>query len=392
MQASFALAWVMDEGDSERQHGVTIGIAQRRFVTPRYELTVLDSPGHRDYVPSMITGAVQADVGLLVVPASVGEYESATGLEAQTREHATLLRTFGVSQLLVVVNKMDSTHPPWSAERYGYIVSTMSAVLFDEVRYARDAVRFVPLSGLTGENVVGVGSSCPLQAWYSGPSLVAAVDAFRAPTREARRPLRCLVVNVGCEAVRGCSVQVAVLQGVLSAGKCAHFVTANCVLLVKKIVNEKGDSLECLLPGEIGFVQLCERSGRSSEDLNLFNYEVVCRGPGRVSRRQRLRGALVVSSRLTPPMIAGASYLMYIYGLEIECVVEDILLLSSEGAPQQERPRCVTGESRSRVLVLLRLEYAIALEAYENCPALGSFALRRAGKTCAVGAVVAVEA
>ena len=383
----------MDEDDSERQHGVTIGIAERHFSTAKYEVTVLDSPGHKDYVPSMISGAVQADVGLLVVPASVGEYESATGLEAQTREHATLLRAFGVAQLVVVVNKMDSTNPPWSSQRYNYIVSTMSEVLFEEVRYPREAVRFVPTSGLSGENLEAVSAGASsLLAWYNGPSLMAAIDTFRTPVRYAQRPLRCLVLNVSCEAVKGCSVHISVLQGVLRVGKCAHFVTANCVLLVKKIVDQKGNPVERLLPGDIGLVQLCERSGRSSEELNLFNYEVMSRGPGHIARKQRLRGALIISRRMTPPMIAGASYLMYIYGLEIECVVEDIILLTtSEGAEPQVRPRSVTGDCRSRVLVQLRLEYAIALETYESCRALGSFALRRAGRTVAVGAVVALE-
>lgn len=132
-------------------------------------MTILDAPGHRDFIPNMITGATQADVALLVVDATNGEFETGFELGGQTREHALLVRSLGVSQLCVVVNKLDTTG--WSKDRFDEIVNKLK-VFLKSAGFKDADVTYVPCSGLTGENLVKPITVPELQAWYSGPALI----------------------------------------------------------------------------------------------------------------------------------------------------------------------------------------------------------------------------
>ena len=172
-KASFSFAWLLDETEEERSRGITIDVGQQRFTTERRAVTILDAPGHRDFIPNMIAGATKADVALLVIDATKGEFE--TGFEAggQTAEHTVLLRSLGVSQLAVVVNKLDNVG--FSEERYREIVDRLKKFL-KAVGFKTDgdsaAVHFVPVSGLTGDNLVTASKEAAF-GWYSGgPTLV----------------------------------------------------------------------------------------------------------------------------------------------------------------------------------------------------------------------------
>lgn len=221
---SFAYAWVMDERQSEREHGVTIDIAERMLVTDRFSFTLLDSPGHRDFVPNMIKGAAAADVALLVVPASAGEFESALSTSAQTREHAVLLKALGVNQVIVVVNKMDSTLlTAWSQERYHTIEGALRSLLVQELHFNEASIRCVPISGLDGQNLVSISEDCPLKAWYDGPSLMEAMNTFNPPHKQVDRPFRARAMQIDAEPGRGSSrnntFTMSVLQGRIAVGR-----------------------------------------------------------------------------------------------------------------------------------------------------------------------------
>lgn len=167
-KASFMYAWVLDETEEERSRGITMDVAQSRFETPNRIVTLLDAPGHKDFIPNMITGAAQADVAILVVDATKGEFE--TGFEAggQTREHTMLIRSLGVSQLAVAVNKLDNVE--WRAERYEEIVAKLST-FFKQTGFKEQDVTYVPCSGLTGENLT-TRSQINAFSWYKGPCLL----------------------------------------------------------------------------------------------------------------------------------------------------------------------------------------------------------------------------
>ncbi|CAN0361140.1 unnamed protein product, partial [Discosporangium mesarthrocarpum] len=194
-KASFFLAWVMDEDQEERQHGVTIEVAQKHVETETKRITLLDAPGHRDFIPKMIGGAAAADVAILVVPATPGEFESGFEANGQTKEHATLVKALGVNQLLVVVNKLDAADPPWSRARFEEVKAKVEPFL-GGVGFRPKRLRFLPASGLTGENVASRDPGGALAQWYDGPTLLEAMDAFVPGPRPTDKDLRMCVGDV----------------------------------------------------------------------------------------------------------------------------------------------------------------------------------------------------
>ncbi|UNI18299.1 hypothetical protein JDV02_004575 [Purpureocillium takamizusanense] len=182
---SFALAWVMDQGTEERDRGVTIDIATNHFETARTKFTILDAPGHRDFVPNMIAGASQADFAILVIDANTGAYEK--GLKGQTKEHVLLLRSLGVQRLIVAVNKLDMVG--WSRERFDEIAEQVGGFLTG-LGFQEKSVTFVPISGLSGDNV-GRRIEDAAASWYGGTTLIEALEeAVPTSTRALRKPFR----------------------------------------------------------------------------------------------------------------------------------------------------------------------------------------------------------
>eukprot|EP00061_Rhincodon_typus_P016755 g45134.t1 len=162
-KGSFKYAWVLDKLKAERERGITIDISLWKFETSKYYITIIDAPGHRDFIKNMITGTSQADCAVLIVAAGVGEFEAGISKNGQTREHALLAYTLGVKQLIVGVNKMDSTEPPYSQKRYEEIVKEVSTYI-KKIGYNPDTVAFVPISGWHGDNMLEASSN----QWHCG--------------------------------------------------------------------------------------------------------------------------------------------------------------------------------------------------------------------------------
>lgn len=188
---SFALAWVMDQGSEERDRGVTIDIATNHFETPTTKFTILDAPGHRDFVPNMIAGASQADFAILVIDANTGAYEK--GLKGQTREHVLLLRSLGVQRLIVAVNKLDMVD--WSRNRFKEISHQVSGFLTG-LGFQEKFVSFIPISGLNGDNIADKIENAAA-SWYSGPTLMEALEqSVPTANRALTKPFRMAISEV----------------------------------------------------------------------------------------------------------------------------------------------------------------------------------------------------
>ena len=189
-KASFALAWVLDQGTEERNRGVTIDIAMNKFETESTSFTILDAPGHRDFIPNMIAGASQADFAVLVIDASTGNFES--GLKGQTKEHALLVRSMGVQRIVIAVNKLDTVQ--WSQDRFDEIFQQVSAFLTSAGFLAKN-LAFVPCAGLTGDNIVRKAED-PQASWYTGPPLITLLESSEPITRALEKPLRMTVDDI----------------------------------------------------------------------------------------------------------------------------------------------------------------------------------------------------
>ncbi|KAF5703559.1 elongation factor 1-alpha [Fusarium globosum] len=188
---SFALAWVMDQRSEERERGVTIDIATNHFETEKTSFTILDAPGHRDFVPNMIAGASQADFAILVIDANTGAYEK--GLKGQTREHVFLLRSLGVQRLVIAVNKLDMVG--WSHERFDEIAQQVNAFLAG-LGFQTKNIDFIPISGLNGDNLVR-RTEDTAASWYTGPTLIEALENSEpSTTRALKNPFRMAISEV----------------------------------------------------------------------------------------------------------------------------------------------------------------------------------------------------
>src|SRR3989449_4247582 len=189
---TFKYAWVMDNIKDERERGITIDLAFQKFETPKYFFTLIDAPGHRDFIKNMITGASEADCAVLVLSAKEGETDTAIAPGGQAREHAFLLRTLGVNQLVVCINKMDDQTVKYSEQRFNESKQDVENLL-KIVGYDIKKVQIIPVSGWTGENLIKKSTNMP---WYKGPTLFETLDNFTEPPKPINKPLRIPIQDV----------------------------------------------------------------------------------------------------------------------------------------------------------------------------------------------------
>jgi elongation factor 1-alpha len=248
-KGSFKYAWVLDKLKAERERGITIDIALWKFTTNKYEFTIIDAPGHRDFIKNMITGTSQADVAVLVVAAGKGEFEAGIDNNGQTREHALLAFTLGVKQMIVVVNKMDSDSVMWSEERYKEIVEATSQFL-KRIGWKTEVIPFVPLSGWTGDNMLEASTNMP---WYKGPTLLAALDGVEEPERPSSLALRIPLQDVYKIGGIGTVPVGRVETGVLKPGMVVTFAPVGLTTEVKSIEMHHEQVPEAIPGDNIGF-------------------------------------------------------------------------------------------------------------------------------------------
>ena len=227
-KSSFALAWVLDQGTEERERGVTIDIAMNKFETKKTSFTILDAPGHRDFIPNMIAGASQADFAVLVIDASTGNFES--GLKGQTKEHALLVRSMGVQRIVIAVNKLDTVH--WSRERFDEISQQVSAFL-TSAGFLPKNLAFVPCAGLTGDNIVRKATD-PQASWYTGLPLVSLLESSESVTRALEKPLRLTIDDIFRGGVQNpLSISGRLEAGTVQTGDVVLVMPANQIATVK---------------------------------------------------------------------------------------------------------------------------------------------------------------
>jgi len=248
-KGSFKYAWVLDKLKAERERGITIDIALWKFETAKYYFTIIDAPGHRDFIKNMITGTSQADVAVLVIASGTGEFEAGIAKNGQTREHALLAYTLGVKQLIVVVNKMDDKSVLYSEERFTEIKREVSTFI-KKIGYNPDKVPFIPISGWNGDNML---EKSPNMTWFKGCTLIEALDGIVPPKRPVDKPLRLPLQDVYKIAGIGTVPVGRVETGVLKPGMVCTFAPAMITTEVKS-VEMHHEQLKEAVPGDnVGF-------------------------------------------------------------------------------------------------------------------------------------------
>jgi elongation factor 1-alpha len=380
-KSSFKYAWVLDKLKAERERGITIDISLWKFETQKYHFTIIDAPGHRDFIKNMITGTSQADVALLMIASPQGEFEAGIAKDGQTREHALLAFTLGVKQMIVCVNKMDEKTVNWSEERFNEIKKELTDYL-KKVGYNPEKIPFVPISGWHGDNMIEKSDNL---GWYKGPTLLEALDNIIPPKRPLDKPLRLPLQDVYKIGGIGTVPVGRVETGILKPGMTVSFAPGNVSTEVKS-VEMHHESLPEAIPGDnVGF----NVKGLSTKDIR--------------------RGNVCGDSKNDPPKECENFYAQVIilnhpgqiqngYCPVLDCHTAHIACKFSEikekvdrrtGTVLENEPKFV--KSGDCAMITLTPNKPMCVEVFSEYPPLGRFAVRDMKQTVAVGVIKSVN-
>ncbi|XP_060908187.1 HBS1-like protein isoform X4 [Labrus mixtus] len=380
-KASFAYAWVLDETGEERDRGVTMDVGMTKFETNSKVVTLMDAPGHKDFIPNMITGAAQADVAVLVVDASRGEFEAGFEAGGQTREHALLVRSLGVTQLAVAVNKMDQVN--WQQERFQDITSKLGHFL-KQAGFKDSDVFYIPTSGLSGENLTARSSVSELTSWFSGPSLLEQIDGFKAPQRSIDKPFRLCVSDVFKDQGSGFCVTGKIEAGYIQTGDRILAMPPNETCTVKGITMHD-EALDWAAAGD--HVSL------TVTGMDIIKINVGCvfcdpKEPVKVCTRFRAR---VLLFNIEVPITQGFPVLLHYQTVSEPATIRKLIsvLHKSSGEVLKKKPKCLS--KGMNAIVEVQTQRPVSLELYKDYKELGRFMLRYVGSTIAAGVVTEIK-
>jgi len=375
-KGSFALAWIFDNLKEERERGLTIDVAHKRFDTDKYYITIIDAPGHRDFVKNMITGTSQADAAILVVAAP-------EGIMAQTKEHMFLARTLGVKQMIIAINKMDDTKPAYDKNKYEQVKAEIEKLAIS-VGYKSEQLQYVPVSAYIGDNVKEKGKI----DWWTGDTVLKAIDNFTIPEKPTQLPLRWPIQDV--YTIKG--------VGTVPVGKVECGIMKPGQQLVFKPSTKPGG-----ITGEVKTIEMHHEQISQAEPGD--NVGVNMRG---VNKNDIRRGD-VAGSTSDPPTVAksftaqimvlnhpsvitkGYTPVFHCYTSQVACRFEEIQkkLDPKTGTVKEENPDFIkTGDAAIVKIVPTR---PMVIEPSKKIPQLGRFAIRDMGQTVAAGICLDVE-
>jgi len=370
-KATFEFAWVMDSLKDERERGITIDVAHQRFDTNKYYYTIVDCPGHRDFVKNMITGTSQADAAVLVVDAK-------DGIKEQTKEHVFLARTLGVGQLIVAINKMDRVN--YDEARYKELKGELLELL-KTVGYKEENLVFIPVSAYEGENVTKPSDK---MKWFDGPTFLEALDMMKVPEKPVQLPLRIPVQDV--YSITGVGT---VPVGRVETGKL-----------------KKGDKVIFNPPGKVGEVKSIEMHHEEiPEAVPGDNIGWNVRG---ISRNELRRGDVcghtdsppTVADEFTAQIVvlqhptaitAGYTPVFHCHTAQVASTITEITkkLDPRTGATKEENPDYI--KAGDAAIIKVKPTRPLVIERVKEIPQLGRFAIRDMGQTVAAGMVIDIK-
>ena len=372
-KATFEFAWVMAKMKEERERGITIDISHNKFKTDKFFFTIIDAPGHRDFVKNMITGTSQADAALLVVSAREGE-----GVMAQTREHIFLARTLGVPQMIALVNKIDATQPPYSQRRFEEVKEQVDQLL-QSVGYKN--IPIIPISGYVGDNVI---RKSPNLQWWNGRTLLEALNKLTIPSRPTDKPLRLPVQDVFSITGVGTVPVGRIETGIMRVGDNIIFEPSHKVTEVKSI-EVHHENVQQAEPGDnIGF----NVRGIAKTDIRRGDVAGPVSNPPTVV--SSFTGQIVV---LNHPSIMTVGYkpVFHMHTTQVAGVISEIIrtIDPKHGITKDEYPPYI--RTVDVAIVKVTSERPIVIEKASDFPPLARFAVRDMGQTVAAGQCIDLE-
>jgi elongation factor 1-alpha len=369
-KATFEFAWVMDNLKEERERGVTIDVAHKRFQTDKYYFTIIDAPGHRDFVKNMITGTSQADAAVLVVTAT-------EGVMPQTKEHAFLAKTLGVKQIIIAINKMDACN--YDEAKYNQVKEDVTKLL-KSIGYKPDQIPFLAVSAFKGDNVMKKSENTP---WYKGSTLIEALDNLTIPDKLTDKPLRLPIQDVYTITGAGTVPVGRVETGTLKPGQKVVFMPMNVVGEIKSIEMHHEQAPEAGPGDNIGF----NVRGIGKKDVRRGD---VCGDPANPPTvAEEFKAQIIVLNH--PSVIApGYTPVFHCHTAQVACTVTGIdkKLNPATGAVLEENPDFIkTGDA---AIITVRPTTPMCVEKASDFPPLGRFAIRDMGQTVAAGMIVDV--
>jgi elongation factor 1-alpha len=372
-KGSFEFAWVMDGLKEERERGLTIDVAHKRFDTGKYYYTIIDAPGHRDFVKNMITGTSQADAAVLVVAAP-------EGVMAQTKEHIFLARTLGVTQILVAVNKMDATQPKYSEDRFNEVKEEVTN-LMKTIGYNLEKVQFVPTSAFVGDNATKGSDNL---SWWKGETILAGLDKFEQPEKPTQLPLRWPVQDVYSITGVGTVPVGRIETGIMKPGDKLVFQPSDKAGEIKSIEMHH-EMIPQAEPGDNVGVNV---RGLAKTDIRRGDVAGTAEKPPTVARTFIAQIAVLQH----PSVIAkGYTPVFHCHTSQVACTFEELQkkLDPKTGQVLEENPDFLkTGDI---AIVKVRPTRPMVIEKAKEIPQLGRFAVRDMGQTVAAGMCIDIE-
>jgi len=367
-KGGFEFAFVMDNLKEERKRGVTIDLAHKNFQTPRYDFTIIDAPGHRDFIKNMITGASQADAAVLVV--------GSEGIQAQTREHVFLCKTLGVAQINVAFNKMDLVG--YDQAKFNALKAEVEKLL-KSVGYKTENVKFIPIASYPGDNVVKKSAKMP---WYTGPTLLESLDLLNPPEKPTQLPLRLPIQDVYKISGIGTVPVGRIETGVMKVGDKVIVVPARegkGITGEVKTIEMHHEQMQQAEPGDnVGF------NVRGIEQKDIARGDVLGHTDKAPTVATEFTAQIVVLNHPTV-ITVGYTPVFHIHTAQIACQITEIIakLNPATGEVLQEHPDFIKNGDAARVKI--KPMQPLVIERQKEIPQLARFAVRDSGQTVAAG-------
>lgn len=356
-------------------------VGSSRIVTKSKIITLLDAPGHKDFIPNMISGATQADVALLVIDATRGEFESGFESGGQTREHAILVRSLGVNQLGVVINKLDTVN--WSEDRFNEIVSKLKTFL-KQAGYKESDVTYIPCSGLTGENLTKPASEPQLTSWYKGTFLLDVIENFKIPERAIDRPFRLSVSDLFKGTGSGVCVNGRIDTGMVGVNDKVLVGPNREQAQVKSISIDEISQNSAFAGDQVSMTLL----GIDPNNISVGNLVYDPQFPAPVTTRFQAR---ILVFNVKVPITIGFPVILHYQSLVEPATIVKLTAQIHKGTGEvlKKKPRFL--ENNSCALLEIETTKSICIEKYGDFKELGRFMLRVAGVTIAAGVVTKIR-